>query len=110
MSNLFTDVRVGCLATVNRDGSPRATPLHFTLTESKLIWLSPETAVHSQNIARDGQATFAAWQSPTISICVTGEARVANGDEAAELTAIYREKLGESPKLDCALVYVIDRA
>ncbi len=108
MSN-FDTVRVGCLATVNADDTPRATPLHFLLTETELVWLSPETAVHSQNIARHDKVSFAAWESPMIATRVDGAARVASGDEAERLVRLYREKLGASPKLDGALVYVIDR-
>ena len=110
MSSLFDSVRVGCLATVDSDGSPRATPLHFALTNTQLIWLSPETAVHSQNIARGSHVSFAIWQSPTIATCINGVARVATADEAKELTRVYRVKLGESPRLEGALVYVVDRS
>ena len=107
--NNFDTVRVGCLATINADGTPRATPLHFLLTETELVWLSYETAVHSQNIARGSKASFATWESTTVATRVDGVARVASGDEAERLTQLYRDKIGGSPSLDGALVYVIER-
>ena len=107
--NNFDSVRVGCLATTNADGSPRATPLHFALTDTQLIWLSPETAVHSQNISRDPHVSFTMWESPTIALRIDGIARVASGDEARALTHAFRKKLGDSPKLPGAFVYAVDR-
>lgn len=107
--NNFDSVRVGCLATTNADGSPRATPLHFVLTDTQLVWLSPETAVHSQNISRDPRVSFTMWKSPTIALRIDGTARVASGDEARALTRAFREKLGNSPKLPGAFVYAVDR-
>ena len=102
--NNFNSVRVGCLATTNADGSPRATPLHFALTDTQLVWLSSETAVHSQNISRDPRVSFTMWK-----LRIDGTARVASGDEARALTRAFREKLGNSPKLPGAFVYAVDR-
>lgn len=107
--NNFDSVRVGCLATTNADGSPRATPLHFVLTDTQLVWLSSETAVHSQNISRDPRVSFTMWKSPTIALRIDGTARVASGDEARALTRAFRKKLGDSPKLPGAFVYAVDR-
>ena len=107
--NNFDSVRVGCLATTNADGSPRATPLHFVLTDTQLVWLSPETAVHSQNISRDPHVSFTMWKSPTIALRIDGIARVASGDEALVLTRTFRKKLGDLPKLPGASVYAVAR-
>lgn len=105
---MFDDVRVGCLATVNDNGSPRATPVHFVLTDSKLAWLSSEATHHSANIERDGKIDFVAWSSPTSVIHIETTARKATQDEQNELIRAYRDKLGDSPKLDGATMYVAE--
>ena len=105
----FSTVRVGCLATVDPDGAPRSTPLHFILNDNQLIWLSSESAQHSQNIARDGRIDFAIWDSPAHATRVKGRARLAKEHEIAACERLYRAKLGSSPELPGAVYYIAER-
>lgn len=108
MKDMLEDVRVGCVATVDNDGAPRATPVHFAIWNNQVIWLSPAQTHHSQNIARDGTVSFVAWESPLRSIAVTTTAHAVEGADAEVLIEKYRAKLGASPKLDGATVYVAE--
>lgn len=54
-------IRLVTLATINEDGSPRATPLLADYAGGRINWRSSEEAVHSRNIARDPRVYISAW-------------------------------------------------
>lgn len=58
---------VGAIATVNVDGSPWVTPLHFAFSDDMVIWLSLEETQHSQNIARDPRVSITLWSEEEVS-------------------------------------------
>ncbi len=56
----------GALATTNEDGSPHAVPMHFAADDRNLYWFSMASAIHSQNIARNPEISFAVWMPDRI--------------------------------------------
>ena len=83
------------------DGTPRATPLHFLLTETELVWLSYETAVHSQNIARDARVSLTLF-SPDESrgpkgVYVNGQVELLRDDSEETAREIIGRRLGGFP-------------
>lgn len=51
------------VSTVNEDGSPWASPVHFAYDDSRLYWLSPDATQHSQNILRDDRVFVTIFDS-----------------------------------------------
>ncbi len=87
-------VPVGALATVNEDGSPLVTPLHFARFDTAIVWVSDASAQHSQNVDRTGRAQFVVWNEQKQAVYLdTTVIRVAENDESA-VRATYAEKLG----------------
>ncbi len=58
-------IHVGSLATINEDGSPWNTPLHFTFSDTMVYWLSSPKAQHSQNLERDDRVSITIWSDHT---------------------------------------------
>ena len=44
--NILDTVLIGALATVNRDGNPLITPLHFARMEVYIIWITDKNSQH----------------------------------------------------------------
>lgn len=55
---LLATVHHAAMATVNQDGTPHNTPFHFQIDETHehIYWASNPESLHSQNLARTGQA------------------------------------------------------
>ena len=98
ISIITEQVHVGSLATINEDGSPWSSPLHFAFTDTMVYWLSSEKTQHSQNIARDGRVSIVLWLPSTPpnvkGVYVQSEAALLTGP--AEITArqLYKARFG----------------
>ena len=81
------------LATINDDGSPHVTELLFYLDENDRVLLpTPHTTRKLKNIqARPTVTVFISVESGWVS--ATGPARIIEGDEAARLNQLNRERL-----------------
>lgn len=58
---IFNENYVGCIATVNEDGAPWATPLHMASDGEFVYWFSNETERHSENHVRDSRVSLALY-------------------------------------------------
>jgi len=69
MKNAALDVlkktKLITIATINSDGSPRATPLLAYFEDGKIFWNSSKNAKHSENIARDSRVAISMWYEDT---------------------------------------------
>lgn len=55
---IFAENYVGCIATVNDDGSPWATPLHMASDGEYVYWFSGESERHSKNHERNDRISL----------------------------------------------------
>ena len=64
---LLKAVHHAAMATVNADGSPHNTPFHFQIDEARryIYWASNPESLHSQNLARTGQAFIVIYMPGT---------------------------------------------
>lgn len=60
-ARIFAENYVGCIATVNDDGSPWVTPLHMASDGEFVYWFSNETERHSKNHVRDSRVSLALY-------------------------------------------------
>jgi nitroimidazol reductase NimA-like FMN-containing flavoprotein (pyridoxamine 5'-phosphate oxidase superfamily) len=58
---IFAENYVGCIATVNDDGSPWTTPLHMASDGEYVYWFSNETERHAVNHERDDRVSLALY-------------------------------------------------
>ena len=81
------------LATINDDGSPHVTELLFYLDDNDRVLLpTPHTTRKVKNIqGRPAVTVFVSVESGWVS--ATGPARIIEGDEAARLNQLNRERL-----------------
>lgn len=98
---LFDEIVVGSLATINDDGSPRTVPVHLFYDGEAVYWFSAEDTVHSLNIDRDGRASIALW-SPDVTagarcVYVTGIAEKLNAIQSDNARELVRLRLGAIP-------------
>lgn len=57
---------VGSLGSINPDGSPWSTPLHFAFDDQYVYWLSSADTQHSQNITQDPRVSIVMWSSTEV--------------------------------------------
>ena len=92
---------IGALATVNEDGSPWATPLHFAYDDNALYWFSSSDRVHSQNLARDARANIAIFAHDTSGglkgVYVSGRAELLDEAGHAKAHDLFTRSLGSVP-------------
>lgn len=95
-------VQVGSLGTVNDDGSPWSTPLHFAFAEDKIVWLSADETQHSVNIARDPRVSIAVWSNTEVEnvkgVYVQTTARKVTGMEEVAARQLYAARFGKVPE------------
>ena len=91
-NNVFCTV-----ATVDDDGSPRATPVHFAFDETNIYWLSKDNTVHSGNIARDRRVFIVVFDSR--------QAAETLGDRGAVYIATHALKLSGDAAIAARDVY-----
>ena len=91
---ILDTVQVGALATVNQDGSPIVTPLHFARHGDVIVWVSYKSAQHSQNIDRSDEVQFVVWNEQKQAIYLDTTASRVGADDEADVRASYSKKLG----------------
>jgi len=102
MSEEFTllvgDAPVGSIATINEDGSPWSTPLHFAFDATHVYWLSPLDTQHSRNIERDPRVSIVVWSSDEIprvrGVYVQSKAELLTGEREQQARVIYASRFG----------------
>jgi uncharacterized protein YhbP (UPF0306 family) len=97
--DVIGNVKIGCLATINADGSPWTTPVHIAIDESACYWLSSPQTEHSQNIHRNELVSISIW-SPDESeglrgIYINSTARQLKGAEDQIARSVYQNQLGQ---------------
>lgn len=110
------------LATIDADGSPRATPVYFAVgpdpdqvSSGNLVWpffllfLSDPDAPHGQNLSRDPRAAVALYPAETDwrslrGVQMKGHVDHLSGDEAAQALGDYRREIAISPELEAAVM------
>lgn len=98
---LVANVKIANLATVDADGAPRATPVHFATDGTYLYWISDRESLHSRNLAQNDRLSVSIWYYPDgaapAGIYVQTRAEMLpKGDDAAARDA-YLQKFGGIP-------------
>ena len=108
---ILDNVRVGAMATVNRDRTPAIAAVHFARMGDKIIWISDK---NSQHAFRTGKMEFVVWDDQVRGVFLkTTVFEVAESDKAEAMKA-YQEKLKdfvprcENPQLYMAPIGEID--
>ena len=107
------------LATLDPDGSPRATPLYFALDSNQvsvgnLVWpfgllfLSDPASPHCVNLARDERAAAAVYPGETDwrslrGVQMKGRAQRLPGDQASDALASYRRRIPIATDLEAVV-------
>ncbi len=109
---VFGEGVIGVLATVNQDGSPRATPLHLVLGEGYIHWFSTEDKVHSVNIARDSRVSLTLFSRDTSKgpkgVYVSGKAELLDDEGRSNTYELFQQRLGTVPAVfDTASAYKV---
>lgn len=95
---LVGDAPVGSIATLNDDGSPWSTPLHFAFDNQYVYWLSPLDTQHSRNIARDPRVSIVVWSSDEIphvrGVYIQSRAVLLQGEAEDVARQIYATRFG----------------
>lgn len=98
---IISTVKVGSLATINTDGSPWNTPLHFAVGDEVIVWLSSDASQHSQNIARDDRVSIVLWSNTEVEnvkgVYVQSRASRVEGAEEVAARQLYAECFGSIP-------------
>lgn len=94
---------VGALATLNKDGTPWNTTLHFAFDDEYIYWLSPQDTVHSRNIERDDRVSIVVWspdELPNVKgVYIQSHAELLEGhSEAIARQAYARRFSGNIPE------------
>lgn len=95
-------VKVGSLATINQDGSPWNTPLHFAVGDEVVVWLSSDKSQHSQNIERDDRVSITLWSDTEVEnvkgVYIQTRASRVDGVEEVAARQLYAERFGSIPE------------
>lgn len=98
---IFQENHLGVLATLNEDGSPRATPIHLVSDNQFVYWFSSEQTVHSENIVRDSRASIALFSPDTSKgpegVYLHGKVEQLDDNERQEARDIFVGRLGSMP-------------
>ena len=103
MQNLLEKSIYCVISTINEDGSPWASPVHFAFDESNIYWLSAENAQHSQNIARDNRVFITVFDSRQVfasndergALYIESQAKLLEGDRALTARDVYADRFGD---------------
>lgn len=89
---------VGALATLNEDGSPWNTTLHFAFDNEHVYWLSSDKTQHSLNIERDGRVSIVIWSSDELpnvkGLYIQSRASVVSGEDEVLARQAYAQRFG----------------
>lgn len=101
IQQILDTIPVAGLATINADGSPWATPIHFTHDNQYLYWFSKSSTTHSTNIGRDSRVSLTIW-SPDESQGLAGVYLLSQAQQTSDRQAAeeaYLAKFGEIPEV-----------
>ena len=93
--NLLDIVQVGALATVNPDGSPLITPLHFARLDKNIIWITDRDSQHSKNHQNGQPIEFVAWNDQKQAVYLKTTASEVEENKLAAAEKAYQIKLGD---------------
>lgn len=97
---IFAENYVGCIATVNDDGTPWATPLHMASDGEYVYWFSNETERHAANHERDNRVSLALYAPEggphKEGIYLNGRVEKIARDKWAEIGDFLTKRLGFS--------------
>ena len=93
-NHILDTVPVGALATIDSDGAPRVTPLHFARYENGIIWVSDDRAIHSVNVQRAESVQFVVWDEQKRAVYLTTTVSIVPESMRAAVEQAYRSKLG----------------
>lgn len=107
--DILDAVEVGAMATVNRDRTPLATPLHFArYGEDRLIWISDRQSRHAINAYRTGRVEFVVWDQQKRAVFLTTEVQELPEAETEAALQAYAAKLGDfMPQFEQSQIYVM---
>lgn len=92
---------LGVLATINEDGSPRATPLHFAADDEALYWFSAADRDHSINLTRENRASVAIFSPDTSGglrgVYISGAAERLDDDKHGDVYDLFLQRLSFVP-------------
>lgn len=93
--NILDTVLIGALATVNQDGSPLITPLHFARMEDYIIYITDENSQHSKNTERGERVEFSAWNDQKQAIYIKSIVEKIPKNELEKSEICYKNKLAD---------------
>jgi general stress protein 26 len=112
---IFSENYIGCIATVNQDGSPWASPVHMFTDDEYVYWFSKPEKQHSENIVRDARVHLTLFSSDTSrglqGVYIAGRAEVyaeAGSDEQRRIYQQMVKRVGEDkmpPNMDKSHAY-----
>lgn len=99
--SVLQDNHIGVLATVDDDGTPRATPLHFVYDGQALYWLSSRDCIHSHNLARQARASATVF-SPDVGggergVMITGPVKMLSEAQRPQVEQLFTARYGAVP-------------
>lgn len=104
---ILDNVRVGAMATVNRDRTPAIAAVHFARMGDKIVWISDKDSQHSKNAFRTGKVEFAIWDDQVRGVFLKTVASELSEDDKELATNAYKEKLKDFlPKCKNPQIYV----
>lgn len=107
VKKLLDTIKVGAMATVNRDRTPAVAPLHFARMDDAIVWISSRSSRHAQNAIRSGKVEFVVWNDQKQAVYLHTGARVATGEIETKALESYTAKFGEfKPRSDDGEVYI----
>lgn len=91
------------VTTINHDGSPWASPVHFAYDDKNIYWLSSPDAQHSRNIERDNRVCINVFDSHQVfssndergAVYISSWASVLDGDDALAARDVYADRFGD---------------
>lgn len=99
---IINSVQVGSLATINEDGSPWSTPLHFAIDEDRVVWLSADNMQHSTNIERDPRVSIVIWSDTEVEnvkgLYIQSKASKVTGIDEVAARQLYAARFGGIPE------------
>ena len=107
VKQLLDTVHVGAMATVNRDRTPLATPLHFARMDDAIVWISSRDTRHAQNAVRTGKLEFVVWNDEKQAVYLNTTVMVASDNDEKLALEAYAKKFGDfKPKGETIEVYI----
>lgn len=98
---VFAENVLATLATVHADGTPWSTPVHVATDGEYVYWLSKESTLHSQNIARDARVSLTLFSTDESrgpkGVYVNGKASLLAGDSERAGRGVVSARIGGLP-------------